>query len=113
MALSWVSIRDFKSYEWIVLSCILIVLCTRILFEVKCNQTYPILRRLLILIITISSVLIVISLIDLKIIFKSAVGSSSDPMWFRITLVLSDFSVWYSIYMTTFLVSYTYFQASL
>lgn len=67
------------------------------------------LRLLLTLMITISVLTIIFALIDLRIVFQYTGDKAEDPLWFRVTLCVVEFGIWFCVYMTTFVVSYTYF----
>ena len=76
-------------------------------------DTYTLFRWLLMLVVTICFLTIILALADLQIIYDYTEDVSEDPYWFRVLLCICEFGIWYGVYLSTFLVSYTYFQASL
>lgn len=77
------------------------------------RDTYTLFRWLLVLVFTICFLTIILALADLQIIYDYTDDISEDPYWFRVLLCICEFGIWYGVYLSTFLVSYTYFQASL
>ncbi len=77
------------------------------------RDTYTLFRWLIMLVFTICFLTIILALADLQIIYDYTDDISEDPNWFRVLLCICEFGIWYGVYLSTFLVSYTYFQASL
>jgi hypothetical protein len=85
----------------------------KVAIKMPWKEKYTVFRSLLVLIIIICILTVLFAMIDLKIIYNYSGNISEDPFWFRILVCICEFGIWYGVYMTTFLVSYTYFQASL
>lgn len=64
---------------------------------------------LITLVFVICLLTILFALIDLKVVYNYTGDINQDPLWFRVLLCLCEFGVWDGVYMTTFVVSYTYF----
>ena len=113
MAINSQTLMKIKSIEWIVLSSILTIYALYIGLKISWRGAFTLFNYLLILIFVICFLTIIFALADLKVIYHYTNDVTQDPLWFRVTWGFCEFGIWYGVYLTTFLVSYTYFMASL
>ena len=96
-----------------VLSTALILYQLVIAYKMRWKDSYTGFRGLMALVMSVCLLTILFGMIDLQIVYDWTADVTQDPFWFRVLLCFCEFGIWYGIYMTTFMVSYTYFQASL